>query len=339
MQATDGAFRRADRERAGTLGPFASADAADVCVRGTDVAGNTSSQSALCSPSSIRARDLSPARLIASPGSACPVFCRGKGTGHTSHWSLATRTREPAGGRNQFPFSREPQVRRAARTNGSSSKATADGRDKGTGELNGRSGYSFSSTVYDGRHWRGNDGIRMKITDSNGVVYDNGAGASDADIGPSSTRPISGGEHRDPRAEVTRPPAENDSTAAASSRRVAILDISVSELSVIVASHNARDYIERCLEALSERGHDLIVVDSASSDGTANSFESASRGAPGGSDGKSRLRRRAERRHCDDGRALPPDERRRMADSWGRRGAPRSSPSASKEPAWSGRSC
>ena len=43
----------------------------------------------------------------------------------------------------------------------------------------------------------------------------------------------------------------------------------MSELSVIVASHNARDYIERCLEALSVRGHDLVVVDSASSDGTA----------------------------------------------------------------------
>jgi N-acetylglucosaminyl-diphospho-decaprenol L-rhamnosyltransferase len=41
------------------------------------------------------------------------------------------------------------------------------------------------------------------------------------------------------------------------------------ELSVIVASHNAREYIERCLDALSERGRDLIVVDSASSDGTA----------------------------------------------------------------------
>jgi N-acetylglucosaminyl-diphospho-decaprenol L-rhamnosyltransferase len=43
----------------------------------------------------------------------------------------------------------------------------------------------------------------------------------------------------------------------------------VSELSVIVASHNAREYIERCLEALSEPGRDLIVVDSASQDGTA----------------------------------------------------------------------
>jgi GT2 family glycosyltransferase len=43
----------------------------------------------------------------------------------------------------------------------------------------------------------------------------------------------------------------------------------VSELSVIVASHNAREYIERCLEALSEPGRDLIVVDSASPDGTA----------------------------------------------------------------------
>jgi N-acetylglucosaminyl-diphospho-decaprenol L-rhamnosyltransferase len=42
----------------------------------------------------------------------------------------------------------------------------------------------------------------------------------------------------------------------------------VAEVSVIVASHNAREYIERCLGALSETRHDVIVVDSASSDRT-----------------------------------------------------------------------
>jgi N-acetylglucosaminyl-diphospho-decaprenol L-rhamnosyltransferase len=43
----------------------------------------------------------------------------------------------------------------------------------------------------------------------------------------------------------------------------------VTDVSVIVASHNAREYIERCVGALSETRHEVIVVDSASSDGTA----------------------------------------------------------------------
>lgn len=43
----------------------------------------------------------------------------------------------------------------------------------------------------------------------------------------------------------------------------------MAEVSVIVASHNAREFIERCVGALSETHHDVIVVDSASSDGTA----------------------------------------------------------------------
>jgi N-acetylglucosaminyl-diphospho-decaprenol L-rhamnosyltransferase len=43
----------------------------------------------------------------------------------------------------------------------------------------------------------------------------------------------------------------------------------VTDVSVIVASHNAREYIERCVGALSETRHEVIVVDNASSDGTA----------------------------------------------------------------------
>ena len=43
----------------------------------------------------------------------------------------------------------------------------------------------------------------------------------------------------------------------------------MTDVSVIVASHNAREYIERCVGALSETRHEVIVVDSASSDGTA----------------------------------------------------------------------
>jgi N-acetylglucosaminyl-diphospho-decaprenol L-rhamnosyltransferase len=44
----------------------------------------------------------------------------------------------------------------------------------------------------------------------------------------------------------------------------------VTEVSVIVAAHNARPYLERCLGALVGRGYQVIVVDSASTDGTAD---------------------------------------------------------------------
>lgn len=40
------------------------------------------------------------------------------------------------------------------------------------------------------------------------------------------------------------------------------------EVSVIVAAHNARDYIERCLDPLTETSNEVITVDCASADGT-----------------------------------------------------------------------
>ena len=42
----------------------------------------------------------------------------------------------------------------------------------------------------------------------------------------------------------------------------------MSDVSAIVASYNSRQFIERCLETLSQTNHEIIVVDSASSDGT-----------------------------------------------------------------------
>jgi N-acetylglucosaminyl-diphospho-decaprenol L-rhamnosyltransferase len=44
----------------------------------------------------------------------------------------------------------------------------------------------------------------------------------------------------------------------------------MTEVSVIVAAHNAGTYLERCLGELVGRGHEVIVVDSASTDGTAD---------------------------------------------------------------------
>src|SRR5207253_7907463 len=64
---------------------------------------------------------------------------------------------------------------------------------KGSGSVNGVSGYGFRLTVYDATlNGVGSDGIRMKITDSGRAVYDNKAGSSD-DNARANTQRISGG--------------------------------------------------------------------------------------------------------------------------------------------------
>ena len=63
-----------------------------------------------------------------------------------------------------------------------SSLATSNGKAylKGTGTLNGTSGYTFLATGIDGSVAGGNDLIRFQIKDSsNNVVYDSQPGAGD----------------------------------------------------------------------------------------------------------------------------------------------------------------
>ncbi len=45
--------------------------------------------------------------------------------------------------------------------------------------------------------------------------------------------------------------------------------MSVSELSIVVVSYNTRQYLERCLRAVVDRGYEVIVVDNSSPDGSA----------------------------------------------------------------------
>jgi hypothetical protein len=65
---------------------------------------------------------------------------------------------------------------------------------KGTGRINGVSGYSFMITVRDGKLCGTSDGIRVKITGPSGLRYDNARGATD-DIGNTSgsVQAIAGG--------------------------------------------------------------------------------------------------------------------------------------------------
>ena len=64
---------------------------------------------------------------------------------------------------------------------------------EGSGSVNGTGGYLFRLTVYDAALTGvGKDGIRMKITDSRNVIYDNRAGSND-DNTVANTQRISGG--------------------------------------------------------------------------------------------------------------------------------------------------
>src|SRR5207247_3160006 len=65
---------------------------------------------------------------------------------------------------------------------------------KGTGTVNRNGNYNFLLTVTDGQVSGGGgvDKFRIKITDANGVIYDNVLGASD-DIGAANPQAISGG--------------------------------------------------------------------------------------------------------------------------------------------------
>lgn len=47
------------------------------------------------------------------------------------------------------------------------------------------------------------------------------------------------------------------------------MSVEVSALSIVVVSYNTRDFLERCLAAVDARGHEVIVVDNASQDGSA----------------------------------------------------------------------
>ena len=65
---------------------------------------------------------------------------------------------------------------------------------KGAGTINGGGSYNFMLTATDGQVAGGGgvDKFRIKITDANGVVYDNVPGASD-DMDAANPQAISGG--------------------------------------------------------------------------------------------------------------------------------------------------
>ena len=195
MQASDGTFDEPTENVSATIGPLASAGA-PVCVRGTDVAQNTSAPTCtllvVFDPS---AGFVTGGGWIDSPASACPIFCSGaRGKAQVSFVSRYHKGASIPTGETSFVF----QAGNLRFKSSSYKWLVVNGHGavaqyEGSGSVNGASGYVFRLTVYDAALTGvGKDGIRMKITDSRNVIYDNRAGSND-DNTVANTQRISGG--------------------------------------------------------------------------------------------------------------------------------------------------
>jgi hypothetical protein len=196
MKASDGVFDEPTENVQVTLAPFAEAGGPQVCVRGTDAAGNTTAPTCiLLVVFDASAGFVTGGGWFDSPVSACPIFCRGAvGRAQVSFVSRYQKGASIPTGETSFEF----QAGNLRFKSSSYQWLVVDGRSAvaqyaGSGSVNGVSGYGFRMTVYDAALKRvGSDGIRMKITDSSRVIYDNKAGSSD-DTSPANTQRIGGG--------------------------------------------------------------------------------------------------------------------------------------------------
>jgi len=186
MQASDGTFDEPTESVRATIGPLASAGELQVCVRGTDAAENTSAPACtllvVFDPS---AGFVTGSGWIDSPASACPIFCGGaRGKAHVSSVSGYKKGASTPTGETGFEF-----LAGKLRFKSSSYRwLVMDGRRgvaqyEGSGSVNGTSGFVFRLTVYDAALTGvGRDGIRIKISDSRNVIYDNHAGSNDDNV-------------------------------------------------------------------------------------------------------------------------------------------------------------
>jgi hypothetical protein len=196
MQASDGTFDEPTENVRATIGPLAAAGGLQVCVRGTDAAENTSAPTCtllvVFDPS---AGFVTGGGWIDSPASACPAFCRGaRGRAQVSFVSRYQKGASIPTGETTFAF----QAGNLRFKSSSYKWLVVNGHGgiaqyEGSGRVNGVSGYVFRLTVYDAALTGiGSDGIRMKISDSRNVIYDNKAGSND-DNSVTNTQRISGG--------------------------------------------------------------------------------------------------------------------------------------------------
>jgi hypothetical protein len=196
MEASDGAFDEPTENVRATLGPFASGGALRVCVRGTDAVGNTSAPTCILFVAfDPTAGFVTGSGWIDSPASACPTFCRGAaGRAQVSFVSRYQKGASIPTGETSFEF----QAGNLRFKSSSYQWLVVNGlgavaQYEGSGSVNGVSGYVFRLTVYDAALTGiGSDGMRMKITDSSHLIFDNKAGSSD-DNARANTQRISGG--------------------------------------------------------------------------------------------------------------------------------------------------
>jgi hypothetical protein len=196
MKASDGAFDEPRENVRVTLGPFAHAGALQVCVRGTDAASNTSAPTCILFVAfDPTAGFVTGGGWIDSPASACPAFCRGAaGRAQVSFVSRYQKGASIPTGETSFQF----QAGNLRFKSSSYRWLVVDGHGavaqyEGSGSVNGVSGYGFRLTVYDAALTGvGSDGIRIKITDSSRVIYDNKAGSSDDNV-RGNTQRLNGG--------------------------------------------------------------------------------------------------------------------------------------------------
>jgi hypothetical protein len=196
MKASDGAFDEPTETVQLTVGPFANAGTLRLCIRGTDAAGNTSAPTCILVVAfDATAGFVTGSGWIDSPASACPSFCRGAaGRAQVSFMSRYQKGASIPTGQTSFEFQAgklrfKSSSYRWLVVNGHGAVAQYEG----TGSVNGVNGYVFRLTVYDAALTGvGSDGIRMKITDSTRVIYDNKAGSSN-DSARGNTQRISGG--------------------------------------------------------------------------------------------------------------------------------------------------
>ena len=182
MTAVDGSFNSPNENVKGTIPSYSTPDVKEICVYGTDAAGNTGHECVLLAIYDPSQGFVTGGGWIMTPaGSYTPdVTLSGKATfGFVSKYLKGANT--PTGN-TEFQF-------HVANMNFSSSVyewlvvSGAMAQYKGSGTINGAGNYGFLLTAVDGQltGGGGTDKFRMKIWDkaTNVVVYDNNIGATD----------------------------------------------------------------------------------------------------------------------------------------------------------------
>ena len=184
MLAQDTAFDEVTEAVEANISAFTDAGVHDICVRGTDEAGNIGAEE--CILLAVYNPDggfVTGGGWIQSPLDACPIFCGGAtGKANFGFVSKYKNGANTPSGNTEFQF-------KAGILNFHSSSydwLVIAGQDKakykGEGTINGSGNHGFMLTAVDNADSGNLDTFRIKIWDKNagdGVVYDNKMGAND----------------------------------------------------------------------------------------------------------------------------------------------------------------